>query len=250
MHITVDAQHADPLRRALIGDCAGRSWSLCVAVLPGAARIRLSLTLPKIAVDDALAQISHLAPGAEVGHLLEIPDEPSGPWRDLIHGVKGRHTPHACRTEAPTIGSILQEDDVVLGCDAVNQRTLFQLLGTLASRRYGLDAVAVADGLAAREALGSTGLGQGVAVPHGRISGVSRELAFYVRAASPIPFNAPDGHPVSDFVCLLLPDWANNTHLQLLASTAQFFCNERYRLLLRDCDDSRSVCRVFSAYAS
>ncbi len=85
MHITLDAQHAWPLRQALTRDCAGRSWTICVAVLPGGGRMRLSLTLPRSAVSDALGHIGNLAPGAEVRQFLEIPDKPSGPWPDLIN---------------------------------------------------------------------------------------------------------------------------------------------------------------------
>jgi hypothetical protein len=74
---------------------------------------------------------------------------------------------------------------------------------------YGLPAATVTTGLEAREALGSTGLGQGVAVPHGQIKGPRRTMALYVRPPTPIPFDATDGKPVSDVIMLLLPEWAN-----------------------------------------
>jgi len=249
MHITIDAQHAGPLRHALVRDCAGLSWSICVAVLPGGARMRLSLTLPRIAVSDALAHINSLAPDAKVGQFVEVPDRPSGAWMDMIHGAHARLGPRVSESQHLTIGSILREDDVVLGFDAADQPALFRRLGTLASERYGLEAEAVTAGLTVRESQGSTGLGQGVAVPHGRIGGVPRELAIYIRPIVPIPFDAPDGRPVSDLICLLLPDWDNNAHLHLLASVAQCFCDERFRLLLRNCKDPCSVCRLFSSYS-
>jgi len=251
MHITVDAQHAGPLRQALVRDCAGQSWSICLAMLPGGARMRLSLTLPRVSVGDALAQISNLAPGAEVGQFVEVPDKPSGAWIDLIHSTQARPGTRAGKLgelQVPTIGSILHEDNVVLDFDAPDQAALFDRLGTLAWRRHGLDAEAVTAGLLAREALGSTGLGQGVAVPHARIHGVPRELAFYIRPAMPIPFDSPDGLPVSDIICLFLPEWDNNAHLHLLASAAQYFCDQRFRKLLHQCQDVPAVCRLFADY--
>lgn len=210
--------------------------------------MRLSLTLPRIAVSDALAHINNLAPGAEVGQFVEVPERPSGAWMDLIQGSRARPVSPDCGSHPLTIGRILREENVVLDLDAANQPALFRRLGLLASQRYGLDAEAVTAGLTAREALGSTGLGQGVAVPHGRISSVPRELAIYIRPIVPVPFDAPDGRPVSDLICLLLPDWDNNAHLHLLASVAQYFCDQRFRLLLRNCKEARSVCRLFSSY--
>jgi PTS system nitrogen regulatory IIA component len=249
MHITLDAQHAWPLRQALTRDCAGRSWTICVAVLPGCGRMRLSLTLPRSAVNEALVHIDHLAPGAEVRQFFEIPDKPSGAWLDLINGVASRTGPVDADALPLRIGSILHEEDVALDIDATDRPALFRQIGTLAAQRYGLDADAVAASLAERESLGSTALGQGVALPHGRISGVPREVAFYIRPAAPIVFEAPDGNPVSDLVCLLLPDWGNNTHLHLLASVAELFCDRHFRESLRRCKDARAVCRLFSGYS-
>jgi PTS system nitrogen regulatory IIA component len=249
MHITIDAQHVGPLRQALVRDCAGLSWSICVAVLPGGERMRLSLTLPRIAVSEALAHISNLAPGAEVRQFVEVPDRPSGAWLDMIQSSQARPGPRSRESQPMTIGSILREEDVLLGFDAADQPALFRRLGTFAAERYGLEAEAVTAGLTARELLGSTGLGQGVAVPHGRISGVPREFAIYVRPIVPIPFDAPDGNLVIDLVCLLLPDWNNSGHLHLLASVAQCFCDQRFRLLLRNCTEARSICGRFSCYS-
>jgi PTS system nitrogen regulatory IIA component len=102
--------------------------------------------------------------------------------------------------------------------------------------------------LAAREALGSTGLGQGVAVPHGQIKGLREAMVLYVRPAAPIAFDAPDGKPVSDIVALLVPKWANTTHLRLLADVAERFCDHEFREQLHACDDAHAVCRLFVEY--
>jgi PTS system nitrogen regulatory IIA component len=247
MHITLDAQHAWPLRQALIRDCAGQSWTICIALLPGCERMRLSLTLPRSAVDDAMVHIDNLAPGAEVTQCVEVPDKPSGAWQDLINGAATRHGSVDGEFAPLRIGGILHEDDIVLDADVADRPALFRRIGALAAQRYGLDADAVATSLVEREALGSTALGQGVALPHGRVGGVPREVAFYIRLANPIAFDAPDGGAVSDLVCLLLPDWGTNAHLHLLASVAECFCDHRFRESLRQAKDAQSVCRLFSS---
>jgi len=248
MHIAIDAQHVWPLRQALIKDCAGQAWSISVAVLPGGARMRVSLTLPRLAVGHALDRIGDVAPGAEVRQFVEVPENPSCAWNDLVHVSNARQAQVAGALQPLAIPDVLDEDNVLLDFEAADVPSLFDRLALVASRRYGVDARVIADGLASREALGTTGLGQGVAVPHARIGGIPREIALYVRPATPVQFDAPDGQPVTDVLCLLLPDWGRNAHLHLLASGAQFFCDRRFRRLLRSCENAGSVCQLFSTY--
>jgi PTS system nitrogen regulatory IIA component len=73
-------------------------------------------------------------------------------------------------------------------------------------------------------------------------------MAFYVRPAQPIPFDAPDGQPVSDVIVLLVPEWANSTHLLLLADVAQRFCDHQFREVLHRCIDARAVSQLFASY--
>jgi PTS system nitrogen regulatory IIA component len=149
---------------------------------------------------------------------------------------------------ADTLAQLLSPHHVLLGLDAVDRETLFAQFGHFLEQHYGLSAASVTAGLAAREALGSTGLGQGVAVPHGQIRALRHAMAFYVRPATSIPFDAPDGKPVSDVIVLLVPEWANSTHLRLLADVAQRFCDHQFRELLHGCLDAGAVCQLFSSY--
>ncbi|MGA3251081.1 MAG: PTS sugar transporter subunit IIA, partial [Paraburkholderia sp.] len=80
MHVTLDAQHATPLRQALIRDCGDQPWTIRVAPLPGTGRVRLSLYLPKTAVNGAIQRVAHIAPTAELGQLFEVPDAPTDVW--------------------------------------------------------------------------------------------------------------------------------------------------------------------------
>lgn len=253
MRVTLDAQHATPLRQALIRDCADQQWTIRVAPLHGTGRVRLSLYLPKAAVSGAIQRVAHLAPTAEVGQLFEVPDAPTDAWRDLMHPespppVDSSGQPREPDAGQDTIAQLLTEDHVLLGLDVASREALFVQLGNFCEQRYGLPAARVTAGLAAREALGSTGLGQGVAVPHGQIKGLRRAMTLYVRPKTPIPFDAPDGKPVSDVVMLLVPEWANSTHLHLLADVAQRFCDHHFREQLRACIDAQAVCRLFVAY--
>jgi PTS system nitrogen regulatory IIA component len=260
MHVTLDAQHATPLRQALIRDCGDQPWTIRVAPLPGTGRVRLSLYMPKTAVNGAIQRVAHIAPTAELGQLFEVPDAPTNVWRGLMHAES---TP---RSNAPdsadgtavaegelegaggAIAQLMSRDHVLLGLDVADREALFFELGRFFEQRYALPAAAVTAGLAAREALGSTGLGQGVAVPHGQIKGLREAMVLYVRPATPIAFDAPDGKPVSDIVALLVPKWANTTHLRLLADVAERFCDHEFREQLHACDDAHAVCRLFVEY--
>jgi PTS system nitrogen regulatory IIA component len=87
----------------------------------------------------------------------------------------------------------------------------------------------VFDSLFAREKLGSTGLGQGVAIPHGRIKGMKEALGALVRMRQAIPFDAPDSQPVALIFVLLVPDRATDVHLQILSELAQMFSDKAFR---------------------
>ncbi|MNT49860.1 Nitrogen regulatory protein [compost metagenome] len=90
----------------------------------------------------------------------------------------------------------------------------------------------------AREKLGSTGLGQGVAIPHGRIKSLKEATGIFIRLKAPIPFDAPDGKPVSLLFVLLVPEQATDIHLQVLSELAQRFSSKALREQMNDpaCD--------------
>ncbi|MGF6545773.1 PTS sugar transporter subunit IIA [Paraburkholderia youngii] len=87
-----------------------------------------------------------------------------------------------------------------------------------------------------------------MAVPHGQIKGLRGALVLSVRPVMPIQFGAPDGGPVTDLVVLFVPEWANMTHLHLLAEVAERFCDQRFRERLRDCVDPHAVFQLFADF--
>lgn len=98
--------------------------------------------------------------------------------------------------------------------------------------------------LVARERLGSTGLGGGIAIPHCRIPGCPEPLAALVSLAEPIDFDAPDDVPVDLLCVLLVPDQAQQEHLDILARIARLFSQATFCEALRDATDSDSLFRI------
>jgi PTS system nitrogen regulatory IIA component len=109
------------------------------------------------------------------------------------------------------IAKLLPASNVVTDLQVSSKKRLFEQAGLLFENRHGIAKSIVFDSLFARERLGSTGLGQGVAIPHGRIKGLKDSLCAFVRLAQPVPFDAPDGNPVSLVFVLLVPEQARST---------------------------------------
>jgi len=102
-----------------------------------------------------------------------------------------------------------------------NKRSLLQQLANLAGQRLNLDPAGILASLAERERLGSTGLGQGVAIPHGKIDGLDRIYGLFVRLAEPVDFKALDKDPVDLVFLLLSPLDAGAEHLKALAAISR-----------------------------
>jgi len=146
------------------------------------------------------------------------------------------------------IAELLPAENVVLGADVADKAQLFAAVGALFAASSGLAANTVAHSLAAREKLGSTGLGQGIAIPHGRIRGLSRAIGGFVRLAHGIEFEAPDGKPVTQVFVLLVPEQATDQHLQLLSELAQMFSERTFRDRLARAADTDALEQVFAQW--
>jgi PTS system nitrogen regulatory IIA component len=146
------------------------------------------------------------------------------------------------------IAALLQADRIVLDLDVASKARLFEAMGRLFERDAGLPGAAVAASLAAREKLGSTGLGQGIAIPHGRIRGLTQAIGGFARLARGIDFEAPDGKPVTQVFVLLVPEHATDQHLQLLSELAQMFSERGFRERLATAQDAGALERVFAEW--
>ncbi|MCB6183695.1 PTS sugar transporter subunit IIA [Leeia sp. TBRC 13508] len=127
------------------------------------------------------------------------------------------------------IRKILTVDHVFLDLDVSSKKRIFEQVGLVAENDFQIARSKVYDALFDREKLGSTGLGQGVAIPHGRIKGLKEAAGFFVRLKEPIPYDAPDGKPVRLLFVLLVPDHASELHLQILGELAELFCSRTLR---------------------
>ncbi|MGA8514557.1 MAG: PTS sugar transporter subunit IIA, partial [Burkholderiaceae bacterium] len=107
------------------------------------------------------------------------------------------------------------------GLDATSKKRAFEEAGLLFENLHGLSRALVTDSLFARERLGSTGLGHGVAIPHGRIKGLKAPMAAVMRLSQPIGFDAPDEQAVGILIFLLVPEAATQKHLEILSEIAE-----------------------------
>ncbi len=143
------------------------------------------------------------------------------------------------------ISKILLPGHVLLDTESTSKKRVFERVGLLFENTLGIARSQVFDSLFARERLGSTGLGQGVAIPHGRVKGLRDAAAAFVKMQNPIPFDAPDGLPVNFIFVLLVPERATDMHLQLLGELAQMFSDKAFRESLQNTDDPAALHRLF-----
>jgi nitrogen PTS system EIIA component len=122
-----------------------------------------------------------------------------------------------------------------------------QILTTLAEcfgAVHGLDPAHVLERILEREALGSTGFGRGVAIPHARIDGLTRPVVAFLRLEQPVDFDAADGMPVDCVFGLLSPDQAGAVHLQALAAISRLTRDDRMRARLAAAPDADALYAV------
>ncbi|MET4898456.1 PTS sugar transporter subunit IIA [Sphingomonadaceae bacterium jetA1] len=116
---------------------------------------------------------------------------------------------------------LLRHETVLAGLSAANKKTLFQTLGSAAAGPAGQDAKLLADVLTEREKLGSTGFGGGVAIPHGKLPGLTQIVGVFARLAQPIDFQAVDDMPVDLVFAMFSPQDAGSAHLKALARVSR-----------------------------
>lgn len=136
---------------------------------------------------------------------------------------------------------ILPFENVVLDLDVSSKKRAFEQAGLIFENNCGIARSLVSDNLFARERLGSTGLGHGVAVPHGRIKGLKAPMAAFIRLSEPIPFESPDGQPVNLLVFLLIPDHVTQQHLEVLSEIAEMFSDDAFRTQIATDQNSAAV---------
>src|SRR5574342_856874 len=146
------------------------------------------------------------------------------------------------------IAKLLPPSNILLDLDVTSKKRMFEQAGLLFENNQGVARSLVFDSLFARERLGSTGLGQAVAIPHGRIKGLKDALGAFVRLAQPVPFDAPDGKPVQLLFVLLVPEQATEKHLQILSELAQMFSDRALREAMARAPDPAALLELVTTW--
>jgi PTS system nitrogen regulatory IIA component len=144
------------------------------------------------------------------------------------------------------LAAILPAGDVLVNVEATSKKRVFEHAGLLFENQHAIARGMVTDNLFARERLGSTGLGHGVAIPHGRVKGLKNPLAAVVRLSQAIPFDAPDDEPVLLLIFLLVPEAATQRHLEILSEIAEMLSDRELRERLKTEADAEAVHKLIS----
>lgn len=131
------------------------------------------------------------------------------------------------------LASILPVSQILVAADVTSKKRAFEEVGLMFESLHGLSRAAIADSLFARERLGSTGLGHGVAIPHGRIKGLEAPMAAVLQPLQPIGFDARDEKPVRLMIFLLVPEAATQKHLEILSEIAEMLGDAELRERLK-----------------
>ena len=140
------------------------------------------------------------------------------------------------------LNAILSADRVASGASVTSKKkALEELSRLLAKGTDKLSATDIFNGLTAREKLGSTGLGHGVAIPHGRMAGIANSVGAFVRLKHPVDYDAHDGQPVDLVFGLVVPVAATEEHLKHLAAIAEKFSEEEFCKKVRAAKDDAAL---------
>jgi len=141
----------------------------------------------------------------------------------------------------------LDSDRVCLLHEISSTKRVFELLGELLAKNLDdIQATQVSEGLQARERLGTTALGEGVAIPHCRIDNLKEIRCAVLKRNRAVDFDSPDQQGVTLFYALLVPEDATDEHLKTLALLAEFLSDQENRNKLRNCTSAKEILNIFA----
>lgn len=147
------------------------------------------------------------------------------------------------------IAPLITPDTTLLDLSFTSKKKLFEHAAELLARTHGLKSTDIFTSLFERERLGSTALGYGIAIPHGRIKGLKDASGAFYRLKTPLEFDAPDNEPVSLCFILLVPEEANERHLQILGELAQLFGDEAMRSKMLNAANRSELIALLGAWS-
>ena len=144
------------------------------------------------------------------------------------------------------LADLVTKDRVLLGLKSSSKRQLLQALADAAAQATGVEAAMVLEALIQREKLGTTGLGEGIAIPHAKIAELAELTGFFARLDKPVDFDALDGDPVDLVFLLLAPEAAGADHLKALARVARILRDQELRRQIREAETSAEVSNLLA----
>jgi PTS system nitrogen regulatory IIA component len=148
------------------------------------------------------------------------------------------------------LSQILPPAQVLVSVEATSKKRAFEEAGLLFENQHGLNRALITDSLFARERLGSTGLGHGVAIPHGRIKGLKAPMAAVFQLHAPRGFDAPDEQAVGLLIFLLVPEAATQKHLEILSEIAELLSDSALRERLKASADAIELHQLIASWQS
>lgn len=140
------------------------------------------------------------------------------------------------------IADILSLERVKLHAEGVSKKRVLELVSqVLANAQEGLESWAIFDVLLARERLGSTGVGRGIAIPHGKLAELRAPIGCFLRLVTPVDFNSPDGQEVSMIFAILVPEGDEDTHLAILSQLARRFSDPAFCSAIRNAESGETA---------
>ena len=143
-----------------------------------------------------------------------------------------------------TISALLSPQSIFLDTEVTSKKKLLELIANIVADQSQLTQSTIYNNLLNRERLGSTGLGQGIAVPHCRVDDCPQPLGTLISLEQAIDFDAPDDQPVDLLFALLVPGEAHQQHLDILANVARLFSQTSFCEKLRAARDNQSLFEI------
>lgn len=145
------------------------------------------------------------------------------------------------------IKDYISQDGITFAPSVSSKKSALELLGeSLAQQHISLNKNKLSNALLAREKLGSTGLGKGIAIPHCRMEELDKIYMAVLKLDEGIKYESVDEQPVTFLCCLVVPEDANEDHLQLLSSLVELLDNEQTRLSINNCKNAECIYQILS----
>ncbi len=137
---------------------------------------------------------------------------------------------------------------IYLEVDVDSKKALFKEIGKIAEKKIKVESIKIIEKLNKREMLGSTGVGQGAAIPHTKIEGISKTIVLFLKLKNSIDFSSPDKRNVDLIFAIITPEDTQSEHLLILSSISNFLKKDGNLEKLRSLNDANNTMKIFSKY--